>query len=64
MLHVKDMDEFGRMVDVGSGEINFAEIFSHANTAGFKHFFVEHDRPGNGMASVAVSLYTVRNIIF
>ena len=64
MLHVKDMDEFGRMVDVGSGEINFAEIFSHANTAGFKHFFVEHDRPGNGMASVAVSLYTVRNIVF
>ncbi len=64
MLHVKDMDEFGRMADVGSGEINFAEIFSHADTAGFKHFFVEHDRPGNGMASVAVSLYTVRNIVF
>lgn len=64
MLHVKDMDEFGRMADVGSGEINFAEIFSYADTAGFKHFFVEHDRPGNGMASVAVSLYTVRNIVF
>ena len=64
MLHVKDMDEFGRMADVGSGEINFAEIFSHADTAGFKHFFVEHDRPGNGLASVAVSIYTVRNIVF
>jgi sugar phosphate isomerase/epimerase len=64
MLHVKDMDEFGRMVDVGSGEINFAEIFSHADTAGFKHFFVEHDQPGNGLASVAVSIYTVRNIVF
>lgn len=64
MLHVKDMDEFGRMVPVGRGEINFAEIFSHADTAGFKHFFVEHDRPGNGLASVAESLYTVRNIVF
>ena len=64
MLHVKDMDEFGRMADVGSGEIDFAEIFSHADTAGFEHFFVEHDSPGNGMASVAVSLYTVRNIVF
>ncbi len=64
MLHVKDMDQFGRMVDVGRGEINFAEIFSHADTAGFKHFFVEHDQPGNGLASVAVSLYTVRNLVF
>ncbi len=64
MLHVKDMDQFGRMADVGRGEINFAEIFSHADTAGFKHFFVEHDRPGNGLASVAVSLYTVRNIVY
>lgn len=64
MLHVKDMDEFGRMADVGRGEINFAEIFSHADAAGFKHFFVEHDRPGNGLASVAVSIYTVRNIVF
>lgn len=64
MLHVKDMDEFGRMADVGRGEIDFAEIFSHADTAGFEHFFVEHDRPGNGLASVAVSIYTVRNIVF
>lgn len=64
MLHVKDMDEFGRMAPVGSGEINFAEIFSYADTAGFKHFFVEHDRPGNGLASVAMSIYTVRNIVF
>lgn len=64
MLHVKDMDEFGRMVDVGRGEMNFADIFSHADTAGFEHFFVEHDQPGNGLASVAVSLYTVRNIVF
>ena len=64
MLHVKDMDEFGRMADVGSGEINFAKIFSHADIAGFKHFFVEHDQPGNGLASVAASIYTVRNIVF
>lgn len=64
MLHVKDMDEFGRMAEVGRGEIDFAEIFSYADTAGFKHFFVEHDRPGNGLASIAVSIYTVRNIVF
>jgi len=64
MLHVKDMDEFGRMAEVGRGEIDFGAIFSHADGAGFKHFFVEHDQPGNGLASVAVSLYTLRNIVF
>lgn len=64
MLHVKDRDEFGRMVDVGRGEINFNEIFAHADSAGFQHYFIEHDRPGNGLASVAVSIYTVRNLRF
>jgi len=65
MLHVKDMDEFGRMAVVGRGEINFVEIFGYADTAGFKHFFVEHDRPGrDGLASIAESIYTVRNIVY
>ncbi|PCJ24999.1 MAG: xylose isomerase [SAR86 cluster bacterium] len=64
MLHVKDMDEHGRMVDVGRGAINFAELFSYSDIAGVQHYFVEHDRPGNGLASVAVSLYTLRNLRF
>ena len=64
MLHVKDMDEFGRMVEVGRGTIDFAEIFSHQDSAGIEHFFVEHDRPVNGLASVADSLYTLRNMTF
>lgn len=64
MVHVKDMDDAGGMVDVGSGNINFAEIFSHADTAGIKHFFVEHDRPENGLASVAASIHTMRNLVF
>lgn len=64
MLHVKDMDNLGRMAPVGHGTINFAEIFAQANTAGFKHYFVEHDNPGNGIASIASSIYTVRNLRF
>lgn len=64
MLHVKDMDEHGRMTDVGLGTIDFAGIFSHADQAGFKHYFVEHDNPGNGIASIANSIYTVRNLRF
>ena len=64
MLHVKDMDNLGRMAPVGHGTINFAEIFAQAYTAGFKHYFVEHDNPGNGIASIASSIYTVRNLRF
>lgn len=64
MLHVKDMDDHGRMTDVGLGNIDFAEIFSHGDEAGFQHYFVEHDNPGNGIASIANSIYTVRNLRF
>ena len=64
MLHVKDMDEFGRMTEVGRGEIDFVEIFSNQDSAGIKHFFVEHDRPVNGLASIADSIYTLRNMTF
>ncbi len=64
MLHVKDMDEHGRMADVGKGVINFPEIFSNADDAGFKHYIVEHDNPGDGIASIASSIYTLRNLRF
>lgn len=64
MLHVKDMDEHGRMADVGRGTIDFAGIFSHQEDAGFQHYFVEHDNPGDGIASIASSIYTVRNLRF
>ena len=64
MLHVKDRDTHGRMADVGRGTLDFAGIFSHVETAGFKHYFVEHDNPGNGLASIANSIYTVKNLRF
>lgn len=64
MLHVKDRDTHGRMADVGRGTIDFVGLFSHADTAGFRHYFVEHDNPGNGLASVANSIYALRNLRF
>jgi sugar phosphate isomerase/epimerase len=64
MLHVKDRDTHGRMADVGLGTIDFAGLFSNVDTAGFRHYFVEHDNPGDGLASVANSIYTVRNLRF
>jgi sugar phosphate isomerase/epimerase len=64
MLHVKDMSANRDMADVGRGLIDFAEIFSHQDRAGFQHFFVEHDRPGDGLASVAVSVQTLRQLTY
>lgn len=64
MVHVKDRDTEGEMVDVGRGTIDFEEIFSHSNTAGIKHYFIEHDYPSEGINSVAYSFNTVNNIRF
>ena len=64
MLHVKDRTADGAMVDVGGGAIDFAGIFAHAETAGFRHYFVEHDNPGDGFASVANSIRHLRELAF
>lgn len=55
LCHVKDMAADGEMVEVGRGEIDFAAIFAHAEQAGLKHFFVEHDEPADPLASIATS---------
>ena len=64
MLHVKDRDAAGAMVDVGSGMIDFAAIFANADSAGFRHYFVEHDNPGDGFSSVTNSFRAVRGLVF
>jgi len=63
-LHVKDMDytdERG-FADVGSGRINFPEIFSYNRISGAKHFIVEHDKPQNGKESILASGNYLRNL--
>lgn len=47
LVHVKDMDAEGRMVDPGRGRIDFPAIVDHAREAGIRHWFVEHDEPTN-----------------
>ena len=64
MLHVKDLTTDGKMAAVGEGAIDFAAIFAHADTGGFKHYFVEHDNPVDAMASVATSIATVNGLRF
>lgn len=55
LYHVKDLTADGRMADVGAGEIDWAALFALSDTAGLRHFFVEHDNPGDPMASIEAS---------
>lgn len=44
MWHVKDMDKKDKsFTEVGTGVINYKEIFANAELSGMKHYFVEQD---------------------
>jgi sugar phosphate isomerase/epimerase len=64
LCHVKDMDEKEKMVDVGKGKIEFGKIFTRAQQAGLKHFFVEHDNPEDPLESIAASYQHLKNLKF
>jgi sugar phosphate isomerase/epimerase len=67
LCHVKDMAGIGtehRMVDVGQGEIQFARIFAASRRAGLRHFFVEHDNPGDSIASIRNSIQHLQQLTF
>ena len=64
--HVKDMaaGETKEMTEVGSGIINYAELFTHAHTAGMKEFFIEQDViKGDGFESVRKSFDHINSIL-
>lgn len=54
LVHVKDRNPDGSMADVGRGMIDFPAIFAAAGGE-IRHYFVEHDRPGDAFASVEAS---------
>jgi sugar phosphate isomerase/epimerase len=56
LVHVKGRAGDGRMTDVGSGVIDWTEIFRHRERAGIRHYFVEHDDPQEPFQSVKSSL--------
>ncbi|MBL4601810.1 MAG: sugar phosphate isomerase/epimerase [Emcibacteraceae bacterium] len=62
LCHVKDMTGDGRMVDVGSGAVDFAKIFAHSELAGLEHYVVEHDQPENPLESVTNSFKALRDM--
>jgi Xylose isomerase-like TIM barrel len=56
LWHVKDLDaSHANLMPVGSGSIDFKQIFEYRKTAGMKHFFVEHDMPKDAFASITSS---------
>lgn len=62
--HVKDADANGRIVDVGTGVIDFASIFAQKDKAGFQHFHVEHDMPRNALETATNSFNYLQNLEF
>ena len=55
LCHLKDMDQRGRMTEVGGGTLDFRGILAQRQKAGLRHFFVEHDEPRDPMGSVRAS---------
>jgi sugar phosphate isomerase/epimerase len=64
LVHVKDMDDTGGFADVGSGRIDFARIFARSETAGIRHYLVEHDNPRSPMDSIEASHRYLRELRF
>ena len=63
MVHVKDMAADGKMVNVGEGVINFAQLFKEADRAGIQHYFVEHDEPTDALKDARKSFSALAKIL-
>jgi sugar phosphate isomerase/epimerase len=56
-VHVKDRTASGEMVAVGQGVLDFARLLTVGEeVGGVRHAFVEHDRPGDSLASIRTSI--------
>ena len=64
LWHVKDLDKNTMQpTEVGMGIVDFKRIFANAETAGMKHFFVEHDMPADPFASITTSYNNLNKIL-
>lgn len=63
MAHIKDMDEQGNMVEVGTGVIDFESILGNEAAIGLRHLFVEHDQPSDPFKSAAISYLGLASIL-
>jgi sugar phosphate isomerase/epimerase len=61
--HVKDRTADGKMVSVGKGVVDFADIFTLNKTAGVKHFYVENDQsPAPYLPDIQTSFTTLSQL--
>jgi sugar phosphate isomerase/epimerase len=61
--HVKDRTADGKMVSVGNGVVDFADIFTLNKTAGVKHFYVENDQsPAPYLPDIQTSFTTLSRL--
>lgn len=63
LCHLKDMDRGGGMADVGSGRLDFPALLARRKQAGLRHFYVEHDRPPDPLASIRASYRYLRGLM-
>ena len=64
--HVKDMDKAdkSRNADVGTGSIDFKNIFANTQLAGMKHFYIEQETyPGTSSDSIKASIKNLLTIV-
>jgi len=72
LVHVKDMVAKPRpdiapdsvMRSVGQGTLDWKRVFAQSAQAGIKHYFVEHDNPGDALASARVSYDYLKSLEF
>ncbi|MFN8573688.1 MAG: sugar phosphate isomerase/epimerase [Gemmatimonadaceae bacterium] len=64
LVHVKDMGADGKFADVGTGNLPFKRYFAKARQAGIRHYFVEHDQPGDAFASIERSYQYLSKLEF
>ena len=62
LCHLKDMTPSGDMADVGTGRLDFHALLRRREQAGLRHFYVEHDRPEDPLASIRASYRYVRGL--
>jgi sugar phosphate isomerase/epimerase len=65
IAHVKDWRASDQaIVDVGQGDIDFADIFAQRAESGMQHFIVEHDAPSDPMQTVQTSIEYLQQLTF
>lgn len=62
--HVKDRTADGNMTSVGSGMIDFADVFKLNRLAGVRHFYVENDQsPAPYLPDITASFAALRRLL-